>query len=123
MFHHTEILLSCLNLIRERLKRNICKLEDYTILSEVKDLSTYQKDYIGDALEYACCFWTKHLLEVPGNSSHIEQVQKAIDEFFTTYLLFWVEVLSLTRNLNVGVYALNNIEQWYMLVSLYIISI
>ena len=123
MFHHTEILLSCLNLMRERLKRNICKLEDYTVLSEVKDLSTYQKDYIGDALEYACCFWTKHLLEVPGNSSHIEQVQKAIDEFFTTYLLFWVEVLSLTRNLNVGVYALNDIEQWYMLVSLYIISI
>ena len=115
--HHTEILLSCLRLMRERLKKNICKLDDYTILSEVDDLPVCQKDYIGDALEYACHFWTKHLLEVPSNSSHVKEVQEEIDKFFTTCFLYWIEVLSLTGNLNVGVYALKNIQQWYMLVS------
>ena len=115
--HHAEILLSCLSLMRERLRRNICKLDDYTILSEVKDLSTHQKDHIGDALGYACCFWTKHLLEIPGNSPYIEEAQKAIDDFFTTYLPFWIEVLSLMGKLKIGLYAFNDIQQWYALVS------
>ena len=117
MVHHMEILLSCLNLMGERLTKNICKLDDYAVLSEVEGLLTCQKDNIGDALEYACCFWTKHLLEVHGSSSHVEEVQKAIDKFFTTCLLYWIEVLSLTGNLNTGVYALNDIQQWYKLVS------
>ena len=115
--HHTEILFSCLDLMRERLRRNICRLDDYTILSEVKDLSACQKDHIGDALEYACCFWTKHLLGIPVSSPNVEEVQKAIDNFFTTHLPFWIEVLSLTGNLKIGVYALNDIQQWYALVS------
>ena len=117
MVHHTEILLSCFSLMSKRLKKNICKLDDYIILSDVKDLSAHQKEYIGDSLEYACHFWTKHLLKIPSNSPHIEEVHNAIKKFFTEYLLFWIEVLSLTGNLNVGVHALNDIQQWYMLVS------
>ena len=114
--HHTEILLSCLRLMGERLKRNICNLEDYAILSEAKDLSTCKKEYIGDALEYACCFWTKHLLKVPYSNPHAEEVQGAIDKFFRTHLLYWIEVLALTGNLDIGVYAMNDVEQWYSLV-------
>ena len=37
--HHTEILLSCPRLMEKRLKKNICNLDDYAVLSEVKDLS------------------------------------------------------------------------------------
>ena len=115
--HHKAILLSCLNLMKERLKKNICRLEDHAILSEVKGLPDLQKDHIGDALEYACCFWAKHLLGVSGSSQGIEEVQEAIDKFFTTSLLFWIEVLSLVGKLDIGVYALNDIQQWYTLVS------
>jgi len=114
---HTEILFSCLNLMRVRLKKNICNLDDYAILSEVKDLSAQKRDCIGDALEYACRFWTKHLLEIPGTSPHVQEVKKAIDTFFTICLPYWIEVLALTRNLGVGVYAINDIGQWYALVS------
>jgi len=115
--HHAEILLSCLKLMGEGLKRNICNLDDYAILSEIKDLSTYKKDYIGDALEYACHFWTKHLVEIPSSSPFVEEVQRAIDQFFTTHFLHWIEVLVLTRNLGAGVYAINDIEEWYTSVS------
>ena len=115
--HHTEILLSCLNLMGERLKRNICNLDGYAILSEVRDLPTRQKKYIGEALEYACKFWAKHLLRVPGNSSYVGEVQKAIEKFFTTHLLYWIEVLLLTGNLDVGVYAMNDIGKWCASVS------
>ena len=114
---HVQILLSCLNLMMERLKKNICGLDDYAVLSEIQDLSGCQKVHIGDVLEYACCFWTKHLLKIPGNSTDIEKIQKAIDGFSTTYLLSWIEVLSLTGKLDVGVHALDDVQQWCVLVS------
>jgi len=115
--HHTDILLLCLRLMGERLKRNICNLDDYTVLSEVKDLLTHKKDHVGGALEYACRFWTKHLLRVPGNSLHVGEVQKAIEKFFTSHLLYWAEVLALVGDLDAGVHAMNDVEQWCALVS------
>jgi len=114
---HVKILLLCLNLMRLRLKKNICNLDDHVVLSEVKDLSARKRDYIGASLEYACRFWTKHLLGIPATSPHVKEVQKAIDIFFTTCLPYWIEVLALTGNLRVGVHAMNEIKQWYALVS------
>ena len=115
--HHLEILLSCLKFMRERLKKNICGLDDRAILSEAVVLPDHKKEYIGDALEYACCFWTNHLLNISRSGSSVEEVQGAIKKFFETCLLFWIEVLSLVGKLDVGVHALNNIQQWYALVS------
>ena len=117
LIHHAEILLSCLRLMSESLKRNICGLDDLSILSEVKNLPEYQKHHIGNALEYACCFWTKHLLRIPSNGPGVEGVQEAINKFFTTCLVYWIEVLSLVGKLGVSVHALRDIQQWYALVS------
>jgi len=120
--HHREILLSCLKVMKARLKKNICQLDDHVFLEEVEGLSTRKATYIGDALEYACRFWTDHLASTAtrttSTSHDIEEVDKAINEFFTTSLLFWIEVLSLTGNLDVGGYAMNRIEEWYTTVSL-----
>ena len=115
--HHREILLSCFNIMKKQLKRNICNLDDYVFLSEVEDLPGRRVTYIGDALGYACQFWTSHLMGIPGIGVDIEDVWKLIDEFFTLHLLFWIEALSLMENLDVCVYALNNIQQWYISVS------
>ena len=103
--------------MKERLKKNICSLDDYTVLSEVQNLSDCWKDHIGDALEYGCHFWTKHLLKIPVSSPDVDEVQKAIDKFSSTHLLFWIELLGFMGNLSVGVYALDDIQQWYTLVS------
>ena len=115
--YHTEILFSCLNLMQRRLKRNICKLDNHIPLSQVKDLPSHRAAYIGDALGYACRYWTTHLAGTSGGSLDVAEVQKAIENFFTTQFLFWVEVLSLTGNLEVGICALNDIQQWHTLVS------
>ena len=112
--HHVEILLACLRLMGEKLKRNICNLDDYATPNEVED----KKAHIGDALEYACRFWTKHLLESPSKSPHLEEVQKAIEKFFTVHLLQWIEVLAFTGNLGIGVHSMNDIERWCGLVSI-----
>jgi len=116
--HHVQILLSCLDLMRKRLKKNICKLDNHTVLSEVKDLSAHCREYIGEALKYACCFWTKHLLMVPGSTPCIKEVEKGIHQFFTAYLPHWIEVLALTEDLESGVHAMNDVEKWCALVSI-----
>ena len=115
--HHQEIVLLCLGLMDERLKRNICGLDDYISLGKVKDLPTYKKTYIGDALGYACQFWTRHLVEIPSSSHDVEEVHKAINKFFTTQFPYWIEVLCLMGNLDIGVYAINDVHKWYTMVS------
>ena len=115
--HHAEITLLCLSLMEERLKKNICNLDDYAVLSEVQDLPVRQQANIGDSLRYACCFWTKHLVEIPSSSSYVGKVQEAINKFFTTHLLHWIEALILTRDLEVGVHAMNDVERWCASVS------
>jgi hypothetical protein len=110
--HHTEVLFSCLRLMKEKFRRNICNMDDYAVLSEVKDLSTRKKDYIGDALAYGCQFWAKHLCSIPNNSPHIQEVQEAIEQFFTKNLLHWIEVLVIVESLSVGIHAINDVEQW-----------
>jgi hypothetical protein len=58
----------CLDLMRERLKRNFCGLDEFVPLDKVKDLPTIKKTHIGDALGYACQFWARHLVEIPSSS-------------------------------------------------------
>jgi hypothetical protein len=41
-----------------------------------------------------------------------------MDQFFTTHLLQWIEVLILMGNLGAGVYAMNDVEQWCTSVSI-----
>jgi len=115
--HHHDILLSCLNLMKDELKRNICHIDNYAILSQVRDISDRQKEYIGDALEYSCRFWTKHLIEVPSNSNGVQDVCDAIQGFFTTCLHYWIEALAIMGSLGIGVYAIENVQQWYNSVS------
>ena len=109
---HRALLLSCFGVMKRKLRRNILKLDDHTILSKVKDLPTRRESEIGEALEYACCFWASHLVMIPGESPGVKEVLKAIDEFFTTSVLLWIEVLSLTENLDVGVRVLDDVRKW-----------
>ena len=113
--YHKEVLLLCLDVMKRKLRRNICNLDDCAVLSDIEDLPTLRTIYIGGALGYACQFWTNHLTKISSISD--VEVHKAIDDFFTTNFLCWLEVLTLTGNLDISVYALNSIEQWYMLVS------
>ena len=100
-----------------KLKRNICQLNNPIELTGVEDLQERRNTCIGDALKYACLFWASHLAKSATSNLGNDEVYRAVDEFFKDHFLFWVEVLSLTRNLNIGVYALNDIDQWYSMVS------
>ena len=115
--HHEDILFSCLDLMKKRLKKNICDLDDYAVLSEVENLSGRREKCIGSSLEYACRFWARHLASVPGDGPDAIRVQGAVDEFFAKRLLCWIEVLSIVGHLGIAVRAIDDIRQWYLSVS------
>ena len=114
--HHTEILLSCLQMMEQGLKRNICGL-DGSPLNEVNALSDRREEHIGAAMEYSCRFWTKHLAKSPSSGPNAEKVQEGVEKFFTAHLLHWIEVLTIMKSLDTSVYSLNDIKRWYTLVS------
>ena len=112
--HRREILLSCLNVMKDGLRKNICDLEDYVSLDKNEDLPTRSKTKIRDTLGYACRFWAKHLAEIPNSGHGVEEVHEAIDEFFTARLLFRIETLTAMESLDVALHAINDVRQWYI---------
>ena len=105
--HHAEILVSCLELMNQTLEQNMCKLPDGVTNLEVVDLKERTKQYINEALGYACRSWHKHLVEkMPAQTLEI------LDQFLTNKFLFWLEVLSVIGAVRDAVDALEQIVKW-----------
>ena len=68
------MLFACLDLMKVKLKRNICNLDNHAIISDVEDISIKRKEHIGDSLEYACRFWARHLLGTPSSGCDAEEI-------------------------------------------------
>ena len=88
---HTELLAGCLAVMNRELERNMCELPDGVINSEVPDLKEKIKEHIGEALEYACRSWHKHLVPIGTIPHHVAPILR---EFLEKKFLFWLEALS-----------------------------
>ena len=87
--HHTELLFGCLETMNRELKRNMCQLPDGVVNSEVIDLKERVEERIGQALEYACRSWHKHVIgTIPARTIPI------LHRFLEEKFLFWLEALS-----------------------------
>ncbi|KAF8309754.1 hypothetical protein DL93DRAFT_2230742 [Clavulina sp. PMI_390] len=86
----------CFAVMGHGLKFNICNLStSFLPNSSVPGLAALVQDKIGEALSYACHFWTAHLALAP---SHSIDVLGAVNSLLsTTQFLYWLEVMSLTR--------------------------
>ena len=102
---HRELLVGCLELMNQRLERNMCKLPDKVMNSEVNDLEERIKQHIDPALQYACRSWHKHLVDTI--SAQTPDVTSALHNFLEKKFLFWLEVLSVLGATRVAVDALN----------------
>ena len=99
--HHPELLYGCLESMNRDLERNMCKLPDGVVNSEVIDLKARVQEHIGEALEYACRSWHKHLVgTIP---AHIAPV---LHRFLEEKFLFWLEALSVLGAVREAVEAL-----------------
>ena len=86
---HANLLAGCLKLMNRMLEQNMCQLPDGVTNSEVGDLKERTEQYIGEALQYACRSWYKHLVDKPS-----AQTLDILHQFLTEKFLFWLEVLS-----------------------------
>jgi len=104
-----ELGIACLNTMVEQLRFNICGLEDSRLANaDVKDLGSRIKENISDALQYSSLYWSNHLCFTPDIGER--RVWDKLRIFFEgPYALYWVEVLSITGMLGIGVPSLREL--------------
>ena len=109
---HKQLTHSCLNLLldpMDGLKFNICKLEtSYLANVDVEDLNTRIDEHLPPALSYACRFWNDHLKHTGFKTDLFRKVETLFKEKY----LFWLEALSLTRNMGLAQSAFATLNTW-----------
>jgi hypothetical protein len=109
---HHQLAQSCLNLLldpHDGLKFNICQLEtSYLANDDVEDFNTRVEQHIPPALLYACRFWGDHLKHTDFKTDLFRKVETLFKEKF----LFWLETLSLTRNIGLAPSAFATLNMW-----------
>jgi hypothetical protein len=103
------IALSSLNIMKTRLKFNICELEtSYICNDNVPNLKSSIETVIPVHLSYSCCFWGYHVKDTPFS----EILLREISSFLKEYLLYWLETLSLLKSVSVALQTLPIIIEW-----------
>ena len=106
---HHQMAHSCLSILLDGLKFNICQLEtSYLANKDVTDLKVRVDKYIPPALLYACRHWHDHLEHIDFETGLFGKLQT----FFQTKLLFWLEALSLTNNVGFASAACVALNEW-----------
>jgi hypothetical protein len=106
---HRELAHSCLALLLNDLKFNICHLEtSYLANKDIPDLNSRVRKHIPPALVYACRFWNDHLEHIGFETDLFGKLLA----FFEKKLLFWLEALSLTNNVGLGLTACSSLNEW-----------
>jgi hypothetical protein len=99
---HHRFALHCLQILNSGLRRNICDIEDSSLLnSEVPDLQQRLAGAVPSELRYAAKFWHVHLRECMGACDDLSGILGQLDEFCSTHLLHWVELMSLLGDFSV----------------------
>ena len=106
---HHQLAYSCLDLMVEKLRFNICHLESsYLPNSQVPDLQSRIDKYIPSALNYACRFWGDHLELIAFEHNVFIKLRSVFEERF----LYWLEVLSLIGDLSLATPVLSSLKGW-----------
>ena len=108
--HHTELLVGCLELMNQRLEKNMCRLPDAVINSEVNDLQDRTNKYIEGGLQYASRSWHKHLIGTA--PTHMVKITPILHQFLEEKFLFWLEVLSVLGTAREAADALEAAAKW-----------
>ncbi|KIM19685.1 hypothetical protein M408DRAFT_83185, partial [Serendipita vermifera MAFF 305830] len=91
--------MACLRTMKNNLRFNICDLEtSYIHNQDIPDLDLRVKARIPPLLSYSSCHWAGHLIE--GGFS--EEIYESLQYFMSNLFLFWLEVLSLIKRVNIG---------------------
>jgi NACHT domain len=113
---HVDIMVAyveiCLDVVNGLLSRNICQLEDISLLnSELLELQLRVQQSVPESLQYACRYWAEHLLNIsPEHAAKGTMVQ--LRYFLFKRLLHWIELSSLLGQLDAALASLKALEEW-----------
>ncbi|CAE6440767.1 unnamed protein product [Rhizoctonia solani] len=107
--HDQFLAIRCLEIMRIQLRFNICGLESsFALDDEIPDLNNRVKAHISPELCYVSRFWADHLTQ----GAATEQVLDMIQNFLKHRLLFWMEVMNLTKCMVAGSVASTKVHAW-----------
>lgn len=108
--HHLGFTIGCMRIMKRLLRFNICGLETSHLMNcDVRGLTDRIEEHIPLSLSYACCFWSEHLSHTKTPSC---DVQSLILQFFQVFFLYWLEVLSLTRQGHAALATMTAVESY-----------
>ena len=106
---HCGIVSRSLQNMSEKLRRNMYNLQDPGIL--IDQINSVDPDPLA-RIRYSCVYWIDHLCEI--DSRLYDQVglcdNGMIDVFLRKHFLYWLEILSLMRNMSNGVVMIRKLE-------------
>ncbi|KAF9551100.1 WD40 repeat-like protein [Agrocybe pediades] len=109
--HNTKLAHSCFDMMSKELHFNMCDLESsYDFDEDVPNLERKIQANISAALLYACKYWSSHLVHCDLTSG----VHDRLVEFLKFHLLFWMEVLNLTKFISMGSKLLSDTLNWFI---------
>jgi hypothetical protein len=98
---HKHVAERCLCQLNKHLRFDICDIKNASLFNcEVLDLPTRLKKHVSAALRYSCRYWLSHSLEHTQAAGLQAQVPLGLAVFCEQHLLHWIEVLSLTEDMN-----------------------
>jgi len=103
----------CIQVMMHELRFNICGLETSHLFNDnVPDLSKRVQSAIHPHLSYSCRFWGQHLQGASNADPEAPMLFTDIKCFLHNHILYWLEVLSLIKEVAVAVPALISAAQW-----------
>jgi hypothetical protein len=108
--HHHELLASCLRILNNWLRYDICGIRNPgRVNAEIQNLTEHLAEKLPEAVRYACLFWPVHLV---AGGPLAEPVALVLLEFCVHHLLHWLEVLSLLDALSSAGKYFSRIAAW-----------
>jgi hypothetical protein len=104
-----RLTVACLQTMKGGLRFNICNLESsYLLNTEIVDMEMRIEQNIPSHLRYASIYWANHL----SASKFDAKVLELLQDFMENRFLFWLEVMSLTKRMDVVAHTLSVLIDW-----------
>jgi Heterokaryon incompatibility protein (HET)/NACHT domain len=102
---HQTLAVNCIQLMSKCLKRDICELNDPSIIITGISKSLVDK-YLSADIQYACLYWIQHLEK--GGTILCDNDQ--VHQFLSKSLLHWLEALGWMQKISEGIHAIRALE-------------
>jgi hypothetical protein len=107
--HNRSLALSSLRAMKSGLRFNICGLEtSHCRNTDVLDLTTRIENNILPHVSYGCSFWADHIVDTAYDIHILDELK----DFFHHRFLYWLEVLSLIKGVNLAAKRLRSVMKW-----------